>query len=364
MLVGFVFLAQIAGTWEIATLLGRGDLVRAHPLYLITLILILLGAFTKSAQFPFHFWLPNAMQAPTPVSTYLHAATMVKTGVYLLARLFPVIGGTEHWFWMVGGIGAVTMIGGGFLALSQTDMKRLLAYSTISALGSLVMAIGLGSETSLKAMVLFLLAHGLYKGTLFLVTGSVDHESGSRDVTQLGGLWRVMPFTAVGAGLAAFSMAGFPLFFGFIAKEYLYEAAYDSGALWISLAVLGALLNVFIAFRVGIAPFFLPQPLASKLPRNPHEAPWSMRIGPLVLGGLSFLLGVFPQVISISLVSPALSAALGEITTVKLAAWHGMNDIFLLSLLTLGLGVGLGVIRNDVQRLAERVTARWGLDSL
>ncbi len=364
MLAGFVILAQIAGTWEISTLLSRGEVVRAHSLYLVTLILILLGAFTKSAQFPFHFWLPNAMQAPTPVSTYLHAATMVKAGVYLLARLFPILGGTELWFWIVGGIGAVTMIVGGFLALSQTDMKRLLAYSTISALGSLVMAIGLSSETSLKAMVLFLLAHGLYKGTLFLVTGAVDHESGSRDVTQLGGLWRMMPFTAVGAGLAAFSMAGFPLFFGFVAKEYLYEAAYNSGALWISLAVLGALLNVFIAFRVGIAPFFLPQPGGAKLPKNPHEAPWSMRVGPLVLGGLSFLLGVFPQTLSTSLVSPALSAALGEISKVKLAAWHGMNDIFLLSLLTLGLGVGLGGIRNDVQRLAERLTVRWGLNSL
>ncbi|MCX8061995.1 MAG: putative monovalent cation/H+ antiporter subunit A [Anaerolineales bacterium] len=364
MLAGFVLLGQIGGSWELSSLLPRGESVRANPLYVAILGLILIGAFTKSAQFPFHFWLPNAMQAPTPVSTYLHAATMVKAGVYLLARLYPVLGGNPIWLWAVGGVGAVTMVLGGYLALSQTDMKRLLAYSTISALGSLVMAIGIGSETALKAMVLFLLAHGLYKGTLFLVTGSVDHESGTRDVRYLGGLRRAMPYTAAGSTLAALSMAGVPLFFGFVAKEYLYEAAYKVGALWITLAVLGALLNILIALRVGIAPFWLPEPEGVKLPKKPHEAPWSMTIGPLVLGGLSLLLGTFPQILSSALVSPALSAAAGKMIEVKLAAWHGVNDIFLLSLLTLGLGVGLFAMRNDIQRIAEKLMLPWGLDTL
>ena len=364
MLAGFVLLGQIGGSWELSTLLLSSESVRAHPLYLPLLILILIGAFTKSAQFPFHFWLPNAMQAPTPVSTYLHAATMVKAGIYLLARLSPLLGGTSFWFWAAGGFGAITMILGALLALSQTDLKRLLAYSTISALGSLVLAIGIGSETALKAMVLFLLAHGFYKGTLFLVAGAVDHETGTRDVRELGDLWRKMPFTAVGASLAALSMAGVPFFFGFLAKEYLYEAAYKVGAFWISLAVIGAFLNVFIAFRVGIAPFWLPAQGQTKSPQKVHEAPWSMRLGPLILGGLSLLFGVLPQILSRNLASTALSAAAGKPVQVKLAAWHGVNDIFLLSLLTLGLGVGLFALRKDVQRLAEALSLPWSLDGV
>lgn len=364
MLAGFVLLGQVGQTWELSTLFLRGEGVRASPLYLAIVILILIGAFTKSAQFPFHFWLPNAMQAPTPVSTYLHAATMVKAGVYLLARLSPVLGGSPIWLWAVGGIGAVTMVLGGVLALSQTDMKRLLAYSTISALGSLVMAIGIGSETALKAMVLFLLAHGLYKGTLFLVTGSVDHECGTRDVRELGGLGRLMPYTALGSTLAALSMAGVPLFFGFLAKEYLYEASYKAGALWLILAVLGALLNVWIALRVGIAPFWLARSKEAELPKKPHEAPWSMTVGPLILGGLSIGLGAYPQILSSVLVSPALSAMAGKAVEVKLKAWHGINDILLLSLLTLGLGVVAFAIRNDLQRIAEQWTVPWGLDTL
>jgi multicomponent Na+:H+ antiporter subunit A len=364
MLAGFVLLGQIGGTLELSALLLKGESVSTHPLYLAVLILILIGAFTKSAQVPFHFWLPNAMQAPTPVSTYLHAATMVKAGVYLLARLSLVLGGSSFWFWAVGGIGALTMILGGYLAFSQTDLKRYLAYSTISALGSLVMAIGIGSETALKAMVLFLLAHGLYKGTLFLVTGAIDHECKTRDVRELGGLWRSMPYNAAGSTLAALSMAGVPLFFGFVAKEYLYEAAYKVGAFWISLAIIGALLNVFIAFRVGIEPFWLPSQIEVKPSKHVHEAPWSMRIGPLILGGLSLLLGLFPQILGRSIVSSALTAALGRPVEVKLAAWHGVNDIFLLSLLTLGLGVGLFAVRQDLQRIAEKVSLRWGLDGL
>ena len=364
MLAGFVLLGQIGGSWELSTLLLRGEIVRAHPGYLPLLILILSGAFTKSAQFPFHFWLPNAMQAPTPVSTYLHAATMVKAGIYLLARFYPLLGGTALWFWTVGGFGAITMILGGLLALSQTDLKRLLAYSTISALGSLVLAIGIGSETALKAMVLFLLAHGFYKGTLFLVAGAVDHETGTRDVRELGDLWRKMPFTAAGGSLAALSMAGVPFFFGFLAKEYLYEAADKVGSFWISLTVLGALLNVFIAFRVGIAPFWLPAQVQTKPFQMVHEVPWSMRIGPLILGGLSLLFGVLPQVLSRNLVSTAISAAAGKPLQVKLAAWQGVNDIFLLSLLTLGLGIGLFAVRKDAQHLAKALSLGWSLDGL
>jgi multicomponent Na+:H+ antiporter subunit A len=210
LLAGLLLLGQVGGTLELSALLRQGDVVRTSPFYLPAVVLILVAAFTKSAQFPFHFWLPNAMEAPTPVSAYLHSATMVKAGVYLLARLGPVLNGTDLWLYGVSGVGAATMLLGAYLALLQTDLKRLLAYSTVSALGMLTLLIGLGSPHALEAAVVLLLAHGLYKGTLFLVAGALDHETGTRDITQLGGLFPVMKLTALGGGLAALSMAGLP----------------------------------------------------------------------------------------------------------------------------------------------------------
>jgi multicomponent Na+:H+ antiporter subunit A len=201
LLAGLLLLGSAGGTFELSELLTQGEVLRTSPFYLPAVILVLLGAFTKSAQFPFHFWLPNAMEAPTPVSAYLHSATMVKAGVYLLARMGPALNGTDLWFYAVGGVGAVTMLIGGYLALTQTDLKRLLAYSTVSALGMLTMLIGLGSHYALEAAVVLLLAHSLYKGALFLVAGALDHETGTRDVTQLGGLFPRMRLTAVAGGL-------------------------------------------------------------------------------------------------------------------------------------------------------------------
>ena len=186
--------------------------------------LVLLAAFTKSAQFPFHFWLPNAMQAPTPVSAYLHSATMVKAGVYLVARMTPLLGGTVFWTATVTVVGAMTMIGGSYRALLETDLKRVLAYSTISALGVMMLLFGIGTPQAVIAGLLYLLAHACYKGALFLVAGAVEHQTGTRDVTALGGLRRTMPITAFAAALAALSMAGIPLFLGFIAKEQVYES--------------------------------------------------------------------------------------------------------------------------------------------
>jgi len=212
LLTGLLLLRLSGGSLELATLLGQGNIVRSHALYLPIVLLILVGAFTKSAQFPFHFWLPNAMEAPTPVSAYLHSATMVKAGVYLLARLNPTLGGTEVWQVAVTATGAATMLIGAYLAVHQTDLKRILAYSTVSALGTLILLICVGTESAIKAAVVFLFAHALYKGALFLVAGALDHETGSRSVTQLGGLRRLMPVTALAAGLAALSMAGLPPF--------------------------------------------------------------------------------------------------------------------------------------------------------
>jgi len=342
MLAGLLLLGQVCGSLELSTLLTQGDALRASPLYPAAVILILLGAFTKSAQFPFHFWLPNAMQAPTPVSAYLHSATMVKAGVYLLARLNPALGGTDLWLYAVGGIGAVTMLLGGYLALTQTDLKRLLAYSTVSALGTLTLLIGLGTSLALKAMVVFLLGHALYKGALFLVAGAVDHETGTRDVTQLGGLARAMPITAIAASIAALAMAGVPPLFGFIAKELLYEVGLGSGTWLASAIILGALFTVFIASVVALGVFF---GRATHTPKHAHEAPVSMWLGPVVLAGLGLVIGIAPQIVSATLVAPAVSAVSGKSVAVKLALWHGITPAFVLSLATVVAGLGLFAVR-------------------
>jgi len=357
LMAGLLLLGQAGGTLEISALLKQGDVVRASPFYLPAVLLILLAAFTKSAQFPFHFWLPNAMEAPTPVSAYLHSATMVKAGVYLLARLGHALNGTDLWLYAVGGVGAATMLLGGYLALLQTDLKRLLAYSTVSALGMLTLLIGLGSPHALQAAVVLLLAHGLYKGTLFLVAGALDHETGTRDITQLGGLFRVMKLTAIGGGLAALSMAGLPPLFGFISKEMYYEVALEYGP-WVTAAVVFAGLSfVFVAGAAGVGPFWGAQ---KQTPKSPHEAPASIWVGIMTLAALSLLFGIFPGIVSAPLISPAASATIGGPTDVALMLWHGVNPAFLLSVATIAVGVGLFAARNPLRSGLFRLAWPWG----
>ena len=357
LMAGVLLLGQAGGTLEFSALLRQGEVVRASPFYLPAVVLILLAAFTKSAQFPFHFWLPNAMEAPTPVSAYLHSATMVKAGVYLLARLGPALNGTDLWLYVVGGVGAATMLLGGYLALLQTDLKRLLAYSTVSALGMLTLLIGLGSPHALEAAVVLLLAHGLYKGALFLVAGALDHETGTRDITQLGGLFPAMKLTAIAAGLAALSMAGLPPLFGFISKEMSYEVALEFGP-WITAAVVFAGLSfVFVAGAAGVGPFWGRR---KQTPKSPQEAPASMWVGILTLAAFSLLVGIFPAIISAPLINPATSAAIGEPTDVKLALWHGLNPAFLLSVATVAIGVGLFAARNPLRSGLSRLAWPWG----
>ncbi len=361
MLAGLVMLGLIGGTFELSTLLTRGAMLQASPWYAPALILVLLGAFTKSAQFPFHFWLPNAMAAPTPVSAYLHSATMVKAGIYLLARMTPALGGTDLWLALVGGAGLITMLLGGYLALSQTDLKRLLAYSTVSALGMLTMLIGLGTALALEAAMVALLAHALYKGALFLVAGAIDHETGTRDVRQLGDLARLMPRVASGSMLAALSMAGMIPLFGFIAKELVYETALKTGP-WIAAAsVLGGLSFVFVAGVTGFGPFIA---RGRDTPKQPHEAPPSLWLGPMVLGGLSLIFGLLPGAIGAWLIGPAASAASGHTAEVKLALWHGVTPTLLLSLATIAAGVGLYAARSTVRRVTQRLTWRRGLEGV
>lgn len=338
-LMGGLILVGIAGeTFSVSELLTRGDMVTSHSYYLPALVLVLVGAFTKSAQFPFHFWLPNAMAAPTPVSAYLHSATMVKAGVYLLARLTPVMGGTDYWQYTLLLVGGITTVLGALLAMQHTDLKAILAYTTISALGTLVTMTGIGTGPALQAMVVFLLAHALYKGTLFLVAGNVDHATGTRDLARLNRLGPVMRFTAIAASLAGLSMAGVLPFFGFIGKELVYEAALGASAFqWLLFAVVffSGMVFVAVALAIGYHIFW-----RSKGEVTPIEHPDSalLYLPPVVLSFVGLTFGLLPGLLATPLLRRATEAMLGEEQVFELALWHGFNLVLGLSLLTMALG--------------------------
>ncbi len=339
MLAGFVLLGTAAGTFEISGLLALPDgALAAHPQFPMILVLILLGAFTKSAQFPFHFWLPNAMAAPAPVSSFLHSATMVKAGIFLLMRLHPALEWHPLWLAIVAPVGAVTMVLGVVLAFAQTDLKKILAYTTLAVLGTLTLLLGIGTDLAIKAALTYLLAHALYKAALFMTAGTVDHETGTRDIRELSGLRRHMPFTAAGATIGALSMAGLPIFIGFIGKEYFYKALLDADGppfLWETLGVGASILMVSLAVTAGIRPYA--GPACSK---HPHEGPWTMWIGPLVLGVLAIQFGVFPGWVGTHLITPAAAVVVGDAGYVaKLKLWHGLTPALALSVLTVGLGL-------------------------
>jgi multicomponent Na+:H+ antiporter subunit A len=350
LLGGFLLMGQLGGSFEFSALTSGEVNLRSSALYIPILLLVLGGAFTKSAQFPFHFWLPNAMQAPTPVSAYLHSATMVKAGVYLLARLSPMLAGTEGWQWIVEPVGMVTMLLGAYLALQKMDLKQILAYSTVSALGLLMLMLGIGSKLAIEAALVFLLAHALYKGTLFLVAGAIDHETGTRDVRELGGLRLAMPLTAGTALLAALSMAGVPLFLGFIGKELVYEATLDATAeiLLTGAVFVTGVLFVAIALIVGYAPFFTAR---METPQHPHEAPTAMILGPALLALLGLGLGIFPNAFDAALLASATSAVWGAPLTVKLALWHGITPMLVLSALTIAGGLLVYWLRHAARRV-------------
>ncbi|MEZ4657470.1 MAG: putative monovalent cation/H+ antiporter subunit A [Caldilineaceae bacterium] len=339
LLAGILLLAQVGGALEISALILQRQDIQAHPIYPAIVVLILAGAFTKSAQFPFHFWLPNAMAAPTPVSAYLHSATMVKAGVYLVARLTPVLGGTTLWLGLLTIFGAVTMLVAAFLAWRQTDLKRILAYTTISALGMLMLLLGIGTAVALKAAIVFLLAHALYKGTLFMVAGAVEHQTGARDITQLGGLWRAMPVSALVATVAALSMSGLPPLVGFISKELFYEATLYAplmGWLLTSAALIANVLTVLAAGLIVIGTFGGRLPSGSD---TPVEAGFSLLLGPGLLATGSLLTGPMIGAVGTQLITPAVSAVTNAPVSVKLSLWHGINPMLLLSVLTVGLAM-------------------------
>lgn len=346
LLAAAVIAKSVMGTDSLETLAASGELLREGPLSGLLIAMIFLAAFTKSAQFPFHFWLPGAMKAPTPVSTYLHSATMVKAGIFLLLRFTAGLNGAPLWNDTLMIVGGLTMAYAAVMALFKTDMKAILAYTTISALGVLTFLIGIGTSAALTAALVFIFVHATYKAALFLVTGIVDHETGTRDVTALGGLRRVMMPVAAAALIAALSSAGLPLTFGFIGKDLIYESTLEfwgSGALNLGmvLTAFAVLTNVFLlhaGFVAGIRPF------AGKMPErfaDLHMPSPLMWIPPLVLAGFCLLFGVYPAALESGIVHPALTVMGAVEAEPALKLWHGFNTVLALSVLTLVLGTAV-----------------------
>ena len=369
LLAGLVLLVRIGreaglspGEAAVLSNLLRLDLA-SSGLYPAALLLIAAGCFTKSAQFPFHFWLPAAMAGPTPVSSFLHSATMVKAGVFLLARLHPAMGGTTLWIVLLTAVGAITMLVGGAMAIAQRDMKYVLAYTTVGVLGTLVMLLGPGTPLTIKAMVVFLVAHALYKATLFQVAGNVDHATGTRDLLTLGGLARLMPLTAAAAALAALSKSGFPGTLGFLGKELIYKAKLDLETIGVVLVAVALLTNIFFtatALMVAWWPFFGRR--NGDTPHPPHEAAWTMTAGPLAMGLSGLGVGLLPWAFEDAVGAAMASAIYGQPKALELELIPPITTqvviAFGLSLATLAGGFALfSRLKRWVVPLGERLTA-------
>ncbi len=363
LLAGAIVLGSAASTYRIAEIIALAPELALHPSAPWVIVLVAAGAFAKSAQVPLHAWLPNAMVAPTPVSAYLHSATMVKLGVYLLARLNPVYGEHALWTGLLLTAGLATMLTGAVLALRQTDLKRVLAYSTVVSLGTLVVLLALPHPLAATAMVTFLIVHALYKACLFMVAGIVDHEAGTRDTTQLGGLARRMPLTAAIALLAGLSMAGLPPFVGFVAKELVYEANLEATASWLPvvIAITANAVMVAVAGVVTVRAFWGP---VRPTPQAPHDPPAALWAGPALLAVAGLLLGLAPGLAG-AIVNAAADAVAGRATDTRLALWHGLTPMLALSLVTLALGLLIYRYWDGMHRLlaAREAMARWGPDA-
>jgi len=376
LLGGAVVLGQIVGSYDLDTVLASGDLIRAHQLYPVALVLVLVGAFTKSAQFPFHFWLPRAMVAPTPVSAYLHSATMVKAGVFLLARLWPVLSGTELWFWLVSGAGIATLLLGAYVAMFQTDLKRVLAYSTVSHLGLITLLLGLNSSLATVAAVFHIMNHATFKASLFMAAGIVDHETGTRDLRRLSGLLRAMPVTGALALVASAAMAGVPLFNGFLSKEMFFaEAVFLSAHPVVEVALpavatLASIFAVVYSLRFGYQTFTGPPSI--NLPRQPEEPPRWMRVPVGLLGLACLVVGVAPaSSMGLLLATAARPVVGGVLPEYSLAVWHGLNAPLVMSVIAIAGGIlGFSWLRKEQRRgrlenppITERINGRRVFES-
>ncbi|MEM7528082.1 MAG: hydrogen gas-evolving membrane-bound hydrogenase subunit E [Pseudomonadota bacterium] len=340
LLGALILLGDFTGSYRLSDFNAEGDAIKESALYAPVLILVLLAAFTKSAQFPFHFWLPGAMAAPTPVSAYLHSATMVKAGVYLLMRLNPALGGTEAWHWILTLFGATSMLIGAIWSLRQTDLKLMLAHTTVMGLGTLVMLLGGGTDKAVVAAALFLVVHALYKASLFLMVGCLDKKAGTREVDALGGLRRAMPITMWAAALSGLSMAGVLPFVGFLGKEVIYEGALKivtEPVLVTGAALAANAMMVAVAGLVAFKPFHLGPQVSPKPAADP---PWEMWLGPILLAILGLMGGLIAPLLGSAIVAPVASSILGRtIEDPHLALWHGFTAALLLSVCTYAIGL-------------------------
>lgn len=340
MLGGFILLGQITGTYEIDQILTMTAQIQSHALFVPTLLLILLGAFTKSAQFPFHFWLPNAMAAPTPVSAYLHSATMVKAGIFLVARLLPIFAGAALFHNLVTFIGLFTLCMAAFFAIFKEDLKGLLAYSTISHLGLIMCLLGIGSPLAVAAAIFHIINHATFKAALFMIAGIIDHESGTRDLRKLSGLWQLLPYTATLTMVTAASMAGVPLTNGFLSKEMFFTELLSnlSGPVLICSAIVATLAGIFaVAYSVRLVHgVFFDGPVGKQVPnKDAHEPPFGMRAPATLLAILCILVGLFPALLVENIVNSTARAStqVMDFEGVHLALWHGFNMPLLMSLI-------------------------------
>jgi NADH:ubiquinone oxidoreductase subunit 5 (subunit L)/multisubunit Na+/H+ antiporter MnhA subunit len=368
LLAGLLFVSHVSGGNGLALILSRGEALRTSPLYPVMLGLVAFGAFTKSAQFPAHIWLPNAMSAPTPASAYLHSATMVKAGIYLMARLNPALGFTDLWFWLLSLFGLSTMLIGAYLGLKQNDLKALLAYSTISQLGVLMMLIGQDTSIAYKALVIGIVAHALYKSALFLVAGIVDHETGTRDLRRLGGLRHMMPLTFAIASVAALSMAGLPPLFGFLAKETLLATATHPSLPHLVDVLFPAATVVAGALVLAQASMFVWDTFMGKARDagvHAHEAPLAMLLAASIPAALSLAIGLLPEPAFLArFLANAARAAYGGEVKVSLALWTGISVPLVLSVVAVSLGGILFVLRHRLRRLQTQVSQRLSLNTV
>jgi NADH:ubiquinone oxidoreductase subunit 5 (subunit L)/multisubunit Na+/H+ antiporter MnhA subunit len=383
LLAGFVLLYVATGTFELRELLTRADEIQAHPLFVPILLLVLLGAFTKSAQFPFHLWLPDAMTAPTPVSAYLHSATMVKAGVFLLGRVHPLFRGREEWFWIVSCVGMATMLLGAYGALRKSDLKALLAYSTISQLGLITMLYGFGTAGGALAATFHIANHAMFKAGLFLVVGIVDHQTGTRDKRSLGGLARAMPVTAALCGVCALASAGVPLLNGFLSKELFFEEMIEAahrGAvwwLWPALAVVGSIFTFVYSMELFHGVFFgkldphvepahaAAQPAAhahaSGKPRDPAGGMLAP-VGALAVGCLA--VGLWPSGLEDFALAPAVAAVWGAAVEFQVKIWHGVTAPLVMSALTIAAGLVVYAQRAWLAEAQARLAWRFGANTI
>ena len=359
MIGGMLILGQIVGSYDLSVILQNRELIQADPLYVPALILILMGCFTKSAQFPFHFWLPHAMSAPTPVSAYLHSATMVKAGIFLMARMWPVLSGTPEWFVIVTTAGLITMVLGAVIALFKHDLKSLLAFSTVSHLGLITMLLGTGTAFGAMAAVFHILNHATFKAALFMSAGIIDHEAHTRDIRRLGGLRKLMPITFIIASLAALSMAGIPLLNGFLSKEMMLEEVnhtvlFNTPWLVPALATFGSVFSAAYCFRLIGHVFF--GPVRDDYLAKPHDPSAGLWMPPAILVVLVVVIGVAPFLAEpfVKLVTASVLGEAADVPKAYFKIWHGLVPALYMSIVAVVGGLVMLAFFNPALRLWDK----------